>query len=338
MDARSIADAVASRSLDNSYKDELRGAGNIHSKDSAPVGTSSSETNQQMLIPVINQTDCMFGEIEAEDTKDSSPAFASPKKVEQNCPPPFDDGAESEEPPTKRRRTRRSLRSTRDFTIDSPLPSKIELLVSSHVRLDDKSRDFFDRKGVSILAAFKKRPSDLSTLVHVIPEKGPFRTVKVLRTIIAKGIVVKRSWVRDSIRKSSMQPLQAYVPSVLKTIMEVDRTLVFAGRTLMFTPTAQNKFEQWKEVCALAVEAGCVKIHVASEAQIMFPPSGSTICLFGDNSAGDNDAATWIRSHSQVVWDWHLLAHAILAGRLDLNDEHYKLSLPLGSRSIKYEH
>jgi hypothetical protein len=340
MDARGLAGAVATRSLDNSYKDELRGAGNVSSKDSAPMGTSSSEIHQQMLIPVLdpedyNGIDDTFCETKADHVEDSSPAFDSPKKAEQVFLPDPDESAESE-PPTKRRRTRRSLRSARDSTIDSTVPSKIELLLSSHVRLDDKSRDFFDGQGVSILAAFEQRPEP-SSLVHIIPDKGPFRTVKVLRTIVAKGTVVKRSWVRDSIRKSKMQPLQAYVPPVLETSIEVDRTIVFAGRTLMFTPTAQNKIEQWKEVCALAREAGCVKIQVASEEPIMFPPSESTICLFGDNSAGDKDAAAWLSSH-RVVWDWHLLARAILAGRLDLEDDHYMLSLPLGSRSIKYEY
>jgi hypothetical protein len=250
------------------------------------------------------------------------------------CLPTFDETEGSKEAPTTRRRAGKSLRSSRQSVSDNSLPQNIELLLSSHVRLDDETRDFFDRQGVLIHQDFKRCRSNL---VHIVPEKGPFRTVKVLRTLIASGVVVKRSWVRDTIRKSQMQPLEAHVPSVLKTGIELIRTSVFAGKTLIFTPTAQEKIKRWKEVCALAMEAGCAKIHVGSKSQIMSCPFESTICLFGDNSVDDGDAADWMRD-GRVVWDWHLLARSILAGRLDLEDDHYKLSLPLGSCLIDYDY
>lgn len=205
------------------------------------------------------------------------------------------------------------------------------------MRLDANIRDFFGRQGVSILQDFKRSASDRSTIVHVVPEKGPFRTIKILQTLTASGFVVKRSWVGETMRKSKMQPLQSYVPSLLKTSIGLDRTSVFAGKELVFTPAARKKIDEWNEVCAVATEAGCAKINVASKAQIMFPPAESTVCLFGDNNTDDEDADVWLRIHDRVVWDWHLLARAIIAGQLDLEDDRYQLRLPLES-PINYEY
>jgi hypothetical protein len=343
VDERSVSLAVAVRSLCNSYDSEQRRVDKTSSKGPASLCTPANEVIQQMMAPVIDERDYQESshisrKNEAAVIDESSPSAFSPQKRVQTLSSKSDESDESEEPPTKRRRTRRSLRLTRESASDGSSPSRIELLLSSRVRLDTNTRNFFDRQGVSILQNFKQRTPARSTLVHVVPEKGPFRTVKVLRTIIAGGTVVKRSWVRDTTRKSKMQPLQPYVPSMLKTSIELDLTSVFADRELVFTSAARKKIDQWDQVCALAKEAGCAKIEVATKAQIMFPPTESTVCLFGDNSTGDEDADDWIRTHDRVVWDWHLLAHAVIAGQLDLEDDHYKLGLPLGSHSIEYEY
>jgi hypothetical protein len=191
---------------------------------------------------------------------------------------------------------------------------------------------------VSTVKNPKQFPPDWSTLVHVVPDKGPFRTVKVLRTLTAGGVVVKRSWIRESLRKSKLEKVRNFIPNALKNSIGRDRKSVFANKTLIFTSKAHSQIEQWEEVCGLAIEAGCAKICVASQAHLSSPPPGGNVCLFGENKSSDKDAATWIRVHHRVVWDRHLLARAIIAGEFDPSDAKYQLCLPLGTQSIQYEY
>lgn len=137
---------------------------------------------------------------------------------------------------------------------DSAEPCSI-LLSSSRFSADRKTHKWLEAHGAAIVDDVPDRDTDF---ICVVRDGDLPTTAKLLRSLAMGKTVVTDSWVARSKLAGRLLPPDEFVhPDLLDDTSGLDRSRVFAGRTI-FVTTALHDFygAAWADVEALAREAG----------------------------------------------------------------------------------
>ncbi|KAM3418452.1 hypothetical protein BST61_g4438 [Cercospora zeina] len=174
-------------------------------------------------------------------------------------------------------------------------------------------------------------PSRRTNFVCVVREKTLPTTLKVMRSLVAGKPVVGDSWIHDSRKEGELQDIEHYVHDDLKGV-DADSTTrrsLFAQKTVFFTASARQSYENWQEVAKLVDEAGAVEVLTGNASKGHNAKPKENVIFFGVNDIADDDAEDLVRTHGRVVYDKAAFAHWIINAEIDLDSNDYVLTLPL---------
>ncbi|KAF7185056.1 hypothetical protein HII31_13679 [Pseudocercospora fuligena] len=211
----------------------------------------------------------------------------------------------------------------------TPLSGKTPKVLLSSFKLDAKQKTCLKAHKVTVV---DETPSKRTNFVCVVPNDRLPPTVKVLKTLVANKRVVSESWITDSKDEGFLLDLDTYVPPELQAnIGNNNRKSIFAGKILYFTPQAAFSYgkEDWQNVTELGTDTGARSVMRGSAIKGHQVQPKEDVVFFGLNDDRDNDAASLMKDHGRHVYDKKFFGKSIIRAELDLDDEEFRLSLPL---------
>ncbi|KXT03911.1 hypothetical protein AC578_9303 [Pseudocercospora eumusae] len=209
------------------------------------------------------------------------------------------------------------------------LSGRTPKVLLSSITLSATQSKYLKANGATIV---HETPSKRTNFICVVPDNSLPSTVKVLKTLAANKRVVSESWVNDSENEGLLLDLDAYVPPQLQAnIGNNSRKSIFAGKMLYFTPQAASSYgdEDWQNVMELGSDTGARSVMQGSAIKGHQVQPKENVIFFGLNDERDNDAATLMKNHGRHVYDKKFFGKSIIRAELDLDDEEFRLSLPL---------
>lgn len=203
--------------------------------------------------------------------------------------------------------------------------SKILVSSESHVLKSIELRSFLTKYDISIT---EDVPSKKTAFVCIVDEGHSLKTVKVLRTIALGRPVISDKWLVESRAAGELLDLNDFVPDELKPHVSRGSRNVFQSKQLLFTNTLVDKGYKaiWPDIVELAKEAGATRVEKGSVMKISNIKGRNNVIIFGAD-ANDADALQLMNEHERTVYDKALIRHSIITGKLDLDDDDFKISV-----------
>lgn len=196
-------------------------------------------------------------------------------------------------------------------------PSKI-LLSKSKFAEDKKAKAFLRKHNATI---DDQVPGKRTNFVCVVGKGVLGTTAKVVRSLALGKKVVTDQWLEDCMSQDQLLDLEPYIHDDLRDTASVNRSKLFAGKTLFFTSALKSSYgdDSFANVEQLATEAGATNVE-SGTAKKAVGKSASTIFL---GLEGDDKDALVLTEEGRTVYQKDLLTQSIIRGELLTDGEEF---------------
>lgn len=153
-------------------------------------------------------------------------------------------------------------------------------------------------------------------------------TANLLRSLALKKTIVTDAWVLESVAADRLLDADDYLPDELEGTMDEDRSRLLKGYIVYFTPMLKKDYadkKAWKDIEALATELGARFTISETSRKLLARNEDDKRLLIGLDH--DTDVIQLLNAE-HTVYHKDFLAHSILAGKLDLENEEFQLEAP----------
>ncbi|KAM0721177.1 hypothetical protein Q7P37_003464 [Cladosporium fusiforme] len=201
--------------------------------------------------------------------------------------------------------------SSGTFLASKP-PTKILLSKSNYA--DDKKMKAWLKKHNTTIE--ENIPGKRSNFVCVVGKGVMGTTAKVVRSLALGKKVVTDQWLEDSMTEDQFLDLDAYIHDDLKETATVNRSKLFAGKTLFFTTALKASYGKigFTNAEQLATEAGATHVESGSAKKAAGTYASGTIILGLEGD--DRDAVMLTQEEGRKVYQKDLLTQSIIRGEL----------------------
>jgi len=142
-------------------------------------------------------------------------------------------------------------------------------------------------------------------------------TAKLLMALLLRKEIVTDSWVVDSEKAGYLLQTAYYLPHALAPTKDIDRSLLFKGKNVYFTPAVKKSYgESFSDICTIVRAAGAT--GAGSEPSRNFKEELEVIAL--GLADGDNDVPV-LQGKNITVYKKDLISSSILEGELKTDDD-----------------
>lgn len=186
-----------------------------------------------------------------------------------------------------------------------------------------------ERKGVMKFLKDQKakeaKDSNPKSFDMLCLENGELKTTaKLLTSLVYNKVIVSEDWVTQSVKAKRLLDPGPFLPKALKDTRDVDRSKVFSGLTVYFTPKLRKDYgAAWDVVHGIAKQAGATVIDC--------PPSKIPedvridLCLASEKRDTAHVAA--LQKDIGSVYNKNRLSHSIMAGK-HISNEEFAVTVP----------
>lgn len=150
-------------------------------------------------------------------------------------------------------------------------------------------------------------------------EKGELRkTAKLLSSLVNNKTIVTDDWVVESSKSKRLLTPGNFLPEALKGTMNSDRSKVFEGMTIFFTPKLRADYKKgWDDIRTIAEQGGanvlcCVPSKIPEDAQVDL--------YLGSDDKDPHGIA--LQEAGKTVFHKSIIAQSIISGEVDYDGEH----------------
>lgn len=196
-------------------------------------------------------------------------------------------------------------------------PNKI-LLSKSKYAEDKKVKAWLRKHNATI---DDQVPGKRTNFVCVVGKGVLGTTAKVVRSLALGKKVVTDQWLEDSMSQDQLLDLEPYIHDDLRDTATINRSKLFAGKTLFFTSALKASYgERFEDVDQLATEAGATNVEFGTAKKAVGKSSASTIFL---GLEGDDRDALILTEEGRTVYQKDLLTQSIIRGELLCDGEDF---------------
>lgn len=150
-------------------------------------------------------------------------------------------------------------------------------------------------------------------------ENGELKTTaKLLTSLVHNKVIVGEDWVTRSVRAKCLLDPGPFLPTALKDTKDIDRSKIFNGLTVYFTPKLRKDYGvAWDAVYGIAKQAGANVIN-CPPSKI---PEDVQIDLYLASEEGDTAHVAALQKEARSVYNKNHLSHSIVAGKHVPNED-----------------
>lgn len=150
-------------------------------------------------------------------------------------------------------------------------------------------------------------------------ENGELKTTaKLLTSLVHNKVIVGEDWVTRSVKARYLLDPGPFLPTALKDTRDVDRSKIFNGLTVYFTPKLRKDYGvAWYAVYGIAKQAGATVIN-CPPSKI---PEDVHVDLHLASEEGDAAHVTALQKEARSVYNKNHLSHSIVAGKHVPNED-----------------
>lgn len=198
-------------------------------------------------------------------------------------------------------------------------PNKI-LLSKSKFADDSKAKGWLKKHGVTVT---EDVPGKRTNFICVIGVGVLTATAKVVRSLALGKRIVTDQWLEESMSQDQLLGPNEYIHDDLVDTADVNRSKLFAGKTVYFTPALKNHYgSEFAEVERLLGEAGASKVESGPVKKASGMPASSTIFLGLEGL--DQDAEKLVKEDKKEVFIRGFVPQSIIRGKLLDDYEAYR--------------
>lgn len=296
-------------------------------------------------------------EANTSDVKATGSEASTESESEQTPKPEHKNKAKSKAKTTRTRQAKRKSSPHRDAPASetrrsskrhkaNESPSPVAASRSdSHIGIDNpsilySSTDITDRSALmKFMKTHSTQTANIAEADYLCVGSGPLKTtLKLLSCLIARKTIVTDKWVVASSKAGTLLGPEPFVPSELADTLLVDRTSLFAGKTIVFTPAARAGYGKTglKDIETIIEEAGGTSMAFkdyckpefqnpddsAAPAAAATDSQSSSWLVIGE---GDDASARKVLSRAVPVYRRDIVSASVLHGRLMVDDDAMRL-------------